>query len=164
VNDLVAASWKDLLSHMQIVHICGAHDVLSLTRAAESLSRPLQRKLWLAAYIGAELPALLARATVVISRAGGTVFELAAAASPSILLPLSTSAGNHQAKNARAFERQQAAVVFDERIVTSKILTEEVLHLVKDSAARSALQQNIARFAAPKAASMIADELWNLCS
>ena len=53
----------------------------------------------------ADLPARLAGAHLVIARSGAsTIFELAAAGRPAILVPLPTSMDNHQYYNANAFE------------------------------------------------------------
>ena len=46
----------------------------------------------------------LAVADLAISRAGGTVWELAAAGTPSILVPYPHATADHQALNARYFE------------------------------------------------------------
>jgi UDP-N-acetylglucosamine--N-acetylmuramyl-(pentapeptide) pyrophosphoryl-undecaprenol N-acetylglucosamine transferase len=52
-----------------------------------------------------DIPARLAGAHLIIARAGAsTIFELAAAGRPAILVPLPTSMDNHQYHNASAFE------------------------------------------------------------
>ncbi len=50
-------------------------------------------------------------ADLAISRAGGTVWELAAAGTPSILVPYPHATADHQALNARYFEQGGGAVV-----------------------------------------------------
>ena len=54
---------------------------------------------------------VLAAADVAVSRAGGTVWELAAAGTPSILVPYPHATADHQTLNARHFERGGGAVV-----------------------------------------------------
>ena len=54
---------------------------------------------------------VLAAADVAVSRAGGTVWELAAAGLPSILVPYPYATADHQTLNARHFERGGGAVV-----------------------------------------------------
>ena len=58
---------------------------------------------------------VLAAADVAVSRAGGTVWELAAAGTPSILVPYPYATADHQTLNARHFERGGGAVVVAER-------------------------------------------------
>jgi UDP-N-acetylglucosamine--N-acetylmuramyl-(pentapeptide) pyrophosphoryl-undecaprenol N-acetylglucosamine transferase len=53
----------------------------------------------------------LRRATVVVARAGGTLAELALFGLPSVLVPLPSSANDHQLHNAREFEAMGAATV-----------------------------------------------------
>ena len=55
--------------------------------------------------------AALAAADLAVSRAGGTVWELAAAGTPSILVPYPHATGDHQTLNARHFERGGGALV-----------------------------------------------------
>ena len=55
--------------------------------------------------------AALAAADLAVSRAGGTVWELAAAGTPSVLVPVPTRDGDHQTLNARHFERGGGALV-----------------------------------------------------
>ena len=53
----------------------------------------------------------LAACDLVIARAGGSVFEIAAAGRPAILIPYPHATADHQAKNARWMEDAGAAVV-----------------------------------------------------
>ena len=53
----------------------------------------------------------LAAADLVVARAGGSIFEIAAAGRPAILVPYPHAAGDHQAGNARWMEQAGAAVV-----------------------------------------------------
>ncbi len=54
---------------------------------------------------------VLAAADIAVSRAGGTVWELAAAGTPSILVPYPHATADHQTLNARHFERGGGAIV-----------------------------------------------------
>ena len=71
---------------------------------------------------------VLAAADVAVSRAGGTVWELAAAGTPSILVPYPHATADHQTLNARHFERGGGAVVVpDAEIGTVPTLVAELL-------------------------------------
>ena len=58
--------------------------------------------------------AALAAPDLAISRAGGTVWELAASGTPAILVPYPHATADHQTLNARHFERGGGAVVVPE--------------------------------------------------
>ena len=63
-----------------------------------------------------DLPARMAKAHLVISRAGAsTVTELAAIGRPSILVPLAIAMDDHQSGNARALAGKGAAVILPEK-------------------------------------------------
>ena len=60
------------------------------------------------------LGAALGAADLAVSRAGGSVWELAAAGVPAVLVPYPYATGDHQTKNARHFQRAGGAVVVPE--------------------------------------------------
>jgi UDP-N-acetylglucosamine--N-acetylmuramyl-(pentapeptide) pyrophosphoryl-undecaprenol N-acetylglucosamine transferase len=102
----------------------------------------------------------LAVADLALSRAGGTVWELAAAGTPSLLVPYPYATSDHQTLNARFFERGGGAIVVQETEL-SRVpqIVDELLadpeRLVRMSAAMKAL-------AKPDAADVVADELVRL--
>src|SRR6266446_1162113 len=74
-----------------------------------------------------DMPRAFAEADLVISRAGmGAVSELAAAAKPSILVPLPTASDQHQLRNAEAFEKAGAARLVLDAEMSGARLVEEV--------------------------------------
>jgi UDP-N-acetylglucosamine--N-acetylmuramyl-(pentapeptide) pyrophosphoryl-undecaprenol N-acetylglucosamine transferase len=104
--------------------------------------------------------AALAVADLAISRAGGTVWELAAAGTPSILVPYPHATGDHQALNARYFEEGGGAIVVDQENLTRvPALVDELLGDADRLGRMSAAMRALAR---PHAADEIADELVRL--
>lgn len=95
---------------------------------------------------------LLGEATIVISRAGGTIFEIAAMARPSILVPLPSAANNHQVANARYFKKAKASVVVEEK-EGAEALWAAIMALV-----RQPLRLELMRAAARKLAPLGATE------
>jgi UDP-N-acetylglucosamine--N-acetylmuramyl-(pentapeptide) pyrophosphoryl-undecaprenol N-acetylglucosamine transferase len=99
----------------------------------------------------------LAVADLAISRAGGTVWELAAAGIPSILVPYPHATADHQALNARYFaEGGGAVVVRQEELARVSAVVEELLG---DPARLRAMREAMRALAKPDAAHEIADEL-----
>ena len=100
--------------------------------------------------------AALAAADLVVARAGGSVWEVAAAAKPALLVPYPHATADHQAKNARYFAEGGGAIVVREEQLNLRRQVEELLadrpHLERMGAAMRAL-------ARPAAADEIAEEL-----
>ena len=105
-----------------------------------------------------EFGAALAAADLALARAGGSVYELAAAGTPAVLVPYPNATGDHQTKNARHFARAGAAVVVPERegAAAHRPL---VSSLLDDSARLEQMAAAMRRLARPNAAQEIADEV-----
>jgi UDP-N-acetylglucosamine--N-acetylmuramyl-(pentapeptide) pyrophosphoryl-undecaprenol N-acetylglucosamine transferase len=104
-----------------------------------------------------EFGAALAAADLAISRAGGTVWELAAAGTPAILVPSPHATADHQTLNARHFEAGGGAVVVDQtELARVPALVEELLG---DPARLAEMSDAMRSLAKPDAAEVVADEL-----
>jgi UDP-N-acetylglucosamine--N-acetylmuramyl-(pentapeptide) pyrophosphoryl-undecaprenol N-acetylglucosamine transferase len=101
----------------------------------------------------------LAAADLVIARAGGSVFEIAAHGKPSVLVPYPHATADHQSANARYFERAGAAVVIPDAELTPGRLGQEVGRLLADRGRLAAMGRAAASLARPQAAQEIAQEL-----
>ena len=105
-----------------------------------------------------DLPMRIARAHLVIGRAGAsTIAELAAIGRPSILVPLPGSLDQDQAANAESLAKRGAAIVMPQKEFTSQAVAETLSQLIADPdrltdssrAAKSAgIADAAARFAA----------------
>jgi UDP-N-acetylglucosamine--N-acetylmuramyl-(pentapeptide) pyrophosphoryl-undecaprenol N-acetylglucosamine transferase len=104
----------------------------------------------------------LGAADVALARAGGSVFELAAAGLPAILVPYPHATADHQTKNARYFAAAGGAVLVPDAEL------ERVPALVRDLLAdddrRRRMSEAMRRVARPDAASDIAEELIELAA
>jgi UDP-N-acetylglucosamine--N-acetylmuramyl-(pentapeptide) pyrophosphoryl-undecaprenol N-acetylglucosamine transferase len=99
----------------------------------------------------------LAVADLALSRAGGTVWELAAAGTPSVLVPYPHATSDHQALNARYFEQGGGAVVVrQEELARVPALVDELLG---DPDRLRSMSEAMRALAKPDAAGEIADEL-----
>jgi len=87
-----------------------------------------------AAFIGDELPDIMAAADLVVSRAGAnTLSELAALGKPMLLIPLPTSGSRgDQLRNAEVFRRVGAACVCREEETTPEVFFSAVESLLGD--------------------------------
>jgi UDP-N-acetylglucosamine--N-acetylmuramyl-(pentapeptide) pyrophosphoryl-undecaprenol N-acetylglucosamine transferase len=132
-----------------VLHLSGERDFAAL---APRVSRPDYRLLAFTDDFGAALSA----ADLVIARAGGSVWEVAAAGKPALLVPYPHATANHQEKNARYFERGGGAVVVPEAELD---LPREVDALLADQDRLAAMGEAMAQLARPDAAEVVAQEL-----
>jgi UDP-N-acetylglucosamine--N-acetylmuramyl-(pentapeptide) pyrophosphoryl-undecaprenol N-acetylglucosamine transferase len=107
-----------------------------------------------------DLAGALAGCDVVFSRAGGSIWEVAAAGRPAVLVPSPNVTADHQTKNARYFEQGGGAVVVPEPEIGR---APEVLRsLLGDERRRAEMGEAMRSLARPEAADVIAEELISL--
>jgi UDP-N-acetylglucosamine--N-acetylmuramyl-(pentapeptide) pyrophosphoryl-undecaprenol N-acetylglucosamine transferase len=151
LNELAIDAWAE--AGPAVLHISGERDYATLR---PRVTRPDYVLLPQTADFGAALAA----ANVAVSRAGGTVWELAAAGTPSILVPYPYATADHQTLNARHFERGGGAVVVaDSDLARVPAL---VASLLADEPRRAAMRQAMLSLARPNAAEEIAEEVIRL--
>ena len=102
--------------------------------------------------------ALLA-SDLVVARAGGSIFEIAAYGRPAVLIPYPYATADHQSANARFMERAGAAVVIEDRELNGPRLAQEVGRLLADPSRLAAMARASASLARPDAAREVAREL-----
>lgn len=103
-----------------------------------------------------EFGAALAAADLVVARAGGSVWEVAAAGKPALLVPYPHATADHQAKNARYFERAGGAIVVPEAALD---LRRQVEELLADGERRARMAEAMLALARPDAADVVAEEV-----
>ena len=129
------------------------------TRDYEQLAPRVQRKGYdLRPYIDDFGEALLA-SDLCVARAGGSIFEIAAAGRPALLVPYPHASADHQTANARWMEHAGAAVVVPDEQLTPARLGEEVSTLLADAQRLAAMAAASASLARPDAAQVVADEV-----
>lgn len=137
-----------------VLHLCGQRDHAAL---APRVARPDYR---LVAFTD-EFGAALAACDLVVSRAGGAVWEIAAAGKPALLVPYPHATADHQTKNARHFERGGGAILVPEPLVD---LRSRVETLLADPARLAAMGAAMRALARPGAADDVAEELIRLAA
>jgi UDP-N-acetylglucosamine--N-acetylmuramyl-(pentapeptide) pyrophosphoryl-undecaprenol N-acetylglucosamine transferase len=106
------------------------------------------------------MPRALAAADVALSRAGAmATAELLAWGIPSILVPLPHAAADHQRHNARALQQAGAALLLEERTLTTAGLWNAIATLAGDAANRGRMAAAARQRARPGAARDIARAL-----
>jgi UDP-N-acetylglucosamine--N-acetylmuramyl-(pentapeptide) pyrophosphoryl-undecaprenol N-acetylglucosamine transferase len=137
-----------------VLHLCGRRDHAELAELDLPPTYDLRAEL-----PPAEFAFALAAADLVVARAGGSVFEIAANGLPAILVPYPHAAAGHQAANARWLERAGAACVIADAELSADRLGGEVAELLSDRRRLAAMGAAAARMARPQAAADVASEL-----
>ncbi len=138
-----------------VLHVSGERDY-------DRLRVQVQRDEYVLVSSTDEFGAALAAPDLAVSRAGGTVWELAAAGTPAVLVPYPHATADHQTLNARHFERGGGAIVVPEaELDRAPALVEELL---ADPARLAAMRESMLAMARPLAAEEIAEELIELAA
>jgi len=141
-------------SGQRILHVAGRRDYAQLAARALPLGYDLRELL-----STEDFDRVLAACDLVVARAGGSVFEIAAHARPAILVPYPHASGDHQTTNARWMAEAGAAVVVPDGELSAARLAREVSRLVSDPARLAAMARASQRLARPRAAREVASEL-----
>lgn len=162
INELIVQALPELVEKYQILHQTGKEKLKEVEATAQVL---LERSEYKYRYRPFEYLNTLAlrmaagASNIIISRGGSGIFEIALWGVPSIIIPLSTSAEDHQRNNAFSYARSNAAVVIEEANLTPNILMAEINRIITDEEQVKKMKEGAKKFAHPDAAHVIADEL-----
>ncbi len=164
INEVVIKSLRDLTKKFQVIHQTGTSHFEEMKRMAQVKGYKIGHSdYYPMAFIGKELADILALADVVVSRAGATfVAELAANRKPTILVPISRSANDHQRMNAFELSREKAAVVLEEGNFNRDMLMHYLDEIVFNRDYSLALARNIEKFYYPKSAEILAEKIMEI--
>jgi UDP-N-acetylglucosamine--N-acetylmuramyl-(pentapeptide) pyrophosphoryl-undecaprenol N-acetylglucosamine transferase len=158
INDAcVAAYGADGLEDGVVVHVTGTRDharVVEAVRAPPERYRVLETadRFW----------TVLAAADVGLSRAGGTVWELAAAGLPALLVPYPHATGDHQRANAEHFAAAGGAVIVEDAALGGDVVRARVADLRGAPGRLAGMRNGMRGCARPDAAAAVARELLRL--
>ncbi len=137
-------------ARFHVLHAAGTRDLPELSSPGPHYD--------LRGYISEFGEALLA-SDLVVARSGGSVFEIAAAGRPAVLIPYPHATADHQTENARFMERAGAAIVIPDSELSGPRLAREVGGLLADRGRLTAMARASAELARPDAAKEIAREV-----
>jgi UDP-N-acetylglucosamine--N-acetylmuramyl-(pentapeptide) pyrophosphoryl-undecaprenol N-acetylglucosamine transferase len=138
----------------RVLHVSGRRDYTELAARGLSADYDLREYLPLGDFADA-----LAAADLVVARAGGSVFEIAAHGLPAILVPYPHASADHQSANARWMADAGAAVVIADAELSGARLGGEVAALLADRERLRAMAAAARGLARPDAARDVAQEL-----
>lgn len=162
INDAIIQGLNALVGKYVIIHQAGKRNIEEVQATAEAL---LSNSVHKERYKGFDyLDTLALRmaagvASVVISRAGSTIFEIAAWKVPAIIIPINEKVSHDQHSNAYAYARAGGCVVIEESNLSPNILASEIERLVHNEAERERMVSADKEFFKPDAARLVAEEI-----
>ncbi len=155
INRAIAEAYRDG-PPFELIHIAGANQVDDVNRMlAGHASGPRYR---VVGYLD-NFHDAVAAADLVVSRSGGSVFELAAIGRPAILVPYPYATGDHQTKNAQWLVDAGAAELVPDSECTAPRMRALITQLLGDTARLERMSVGATTVARPDAARRIANEV-----
>ena len=129
INNLILDSLPNLIKKYQIIHQCGANNVKEVTDRSSVI---LQNHIYKDRYVvkpfmnAVDVRHAAALSSLVISRAGSTLFEISSWHTPCIIIPITHSHGDHQRKNAFTYAGSGGGIVIEESNAFPHILEDQI--------------------------------------
>ena len=162
INNVVLDALPQLVEKYQVIHQTGENNFKSTASTAgvilkgnryEGRYHPFPYLNLLSMKMSAGI------ADLIISRAGSTIFEIAAWGIPSIIVPITDSNGDHQRSNAFAYARTGACLVIEENNLAANVLISDIDRIMGNREERERMVVGARSFARPDAAQKIAEEI-----
>jgi UDP-N-acetylglucosamine--N-acetylmuramyl-(pentapeptide) pyrophosphoryl-undecaprenol N-acetylglucosamine transferase len=139
-----------------VVHLAGRRDYEGLRSRLEAA--PHRDRYTLLSY-EPDLGDCLAACDLVLGRSGGSIFEVAAAGRPALLVPYPHATADHQTANAAWMAEAGAATIVEDAEMSPPRLAAELGALLGNEPRLAAMSAASAALAKPDAARRIADEV-----
>lgn len=165
LNDTLVAGLPELLTRYQVIHQTGKANFEEIKQTTSVILKddPNAYRYHPMPYLDVlELRMTAAVAEIIVSRAGSTIFEIAAWGVPSIIIPLPESVSHDQTSNAFAYARTGAASVIEENNLSSHILIGEIDRIHGSDGIKEAMKQKAQEFARLDSANIIADAILDI--
>lgn len=162
INENIIDALPEIVQNYQIIHQTGQNNFIITQETVNVVLQNNAKKNRYKPYPFLDTLTLRMAAGVadlVISRAGSTIFEIAAWGIPSIIIPISSSNGDHQRQNAFNYGRTGACTVIEESNLTSHILTAEIRRIFDRPGEREKMAAAAKQFAKINSAELIAREI-----
>ena len=163
VNEATTNVLKELLRSFEVIHQVGEKNFQDVALETKALlgEDPGVHYYHPVAFLDEEhMRGAYLLADLIISRAGSTsLFEIAAGGKPSIIIPITNSARDHQRENAYAYGGHGAAIVIEEDNLTPHVLLNEITKLMSSPERRKKMSQAAQSFSRLEAAEVIAREI-----
>jgi UDP-N-acetylglucosamine--N-acetylmuramyl-(pentapeptide) pyrophosphoryl-undecaprenol N-acetylglucosamine transferase len=165
INDAIIEGLPEMLNRYQVIHQTGRDNIEEIKSTIGIILKehqyayryhPFDYLNELALRMSAGV------ADVIISRAGSTIFEIAAWGVPSIIIPLPRDVSHDQTSNAFAYAKTGAASVIEENNLSAHIVIEEIDRINNSPNLKETMKQKAKSFARLDSAVLIADAILDI--
>ena len=165
INNTILDALPKLVSNYQVIHQTGVLNFNAVSKQANVVLResPHKKRYVSSAFINhLAIKMAAGAATLIVSRAGSMLFEIASWGVPSILIPIAETNLDHQKKNAFNYARSGASSVVEEANMTANILSGEIERIIENKEEYNKMAQSAKNFHKPDAAMKIARAIVDL--
>ncbi len=162
INNTVLDILPKLLEHYQVIHQVGKDNYDEIEKRSRTILEKsgLRDRYHLFANLNSDALRMTAGvSSLIISRAGSFIFEIAAWGLPSIIIPIPEPISHDQRSNAFTYARSGGAIVIEQVNLTPSVLLSEVNRLMSKPELRQTMSAGAKNFARPEAARAIAEEI-----
>ncbi len=154
VNEAMLVTMKALAEsfpQMRFTHASGKRDFVNCRARFDALGLDRLPNCNLSEYIY-DMPLQMTAADLIVCRAGAmTLSEIASMKKAAILIPSPYVAANHQYFNAKALADAGAAILVEESLLPSGLLTSTIQELARDAKRTRSMEERIGAFSAEDA-------------
>jgi UDP-N-acetylglucosamine--N-acetylmuramyl-(pentapeptide) pyrophosphoryl-undecaprenol N-acetylglucosamine transferase len=165
INEVLLAALPQLVEKYQIVHQTGSANIKEVEERAKValVNSPHAARYKTFPYLNdLALRMVAGAASLVISRAGSTIFEIAVWGIPSIIVPIPEAISHDQTKNAYAYARSGGATVIEQNNLTHNLLISEINRILDNKELSHKMSEAARGFGRADAARTVADALLNI--
>ena len=165
INDAVVDALPFLVEFCQILHQTGEKNYDGTAGRARVALRDSQfknRYRPFPYFNEEEMQLAYGVSDLIISRAGSTIFEIAAAGKPAILIPIKETVSHNQRHNAFSYAKMGGALVIEENNLQPEILQAEIHKVINDQKIQETMKNAAKAFARKDAAKIIAEAILDI--
>jgi UDP-N-acetylglucosamine--N-acetylmuramyl-(pentapeptide) pyrophosphoryl-undecaprenol N-acetylglucosamine transferase len=170
INEFVLGNLPQFIAMTSVLHQTGPGNFVEVEKLSKVAlaSAPATYRYVPVGYFGGapgggnDMATALTAADIVVARSGSSVCEFASFGLPAILIPLSTSANDHQRVDAYEFAATGAAIVIEEANLLPGIFFAQLTNILVDADLRAKMSAASLAFFIPGAADKIADGLMRM--
>ncbi len=162
INDCIMDALPELVKKYEIIHQTGRQNFESTKETVKVIleNNPNSYRYHPFDYLNdLALRMSAGIASVIVSRAGSSIFEIANWNVPSIIIPLPKEISHDQVNNAFAYAKTGACIVIEENNLSDDILISEIDNIINNKSVYERMRESTKQWSHIDAASKIADAL-----